>query len=1739
MKKRLFSAWILMILVMATLGGVAQSFISPAFTFDTKPPVANLLSPDGGQVVPSALPLTVAWTATDDNLKPNPITILLIIQPGNTQYTLAQDIANTGTASVNLPAITTTQAKIKIVAKDMFGNEGVDESTSNFSIGDTVNVVVQGTVKDSVTLAGISGAVLTLTGQSQNYSATSQLTGNYSLPSVFPGYYNLSVTKNEYLSSSQYVTITSPGPQTIDVILTPEPKDSIVINSSLTAFADNISEDPANFFTLTGNVNINHILYFSGAVKIDMRSYLVKPEINGSGQIFSRNIAGFIGDYPLKTSYFSYVYKITDNNLEPKTYAGIIEGAPMMGGFKLTIGKFIIDPGGDFVECKTIAQMPYPIDKIMEEIQKAHPDDISFFVSEMAGSIVLSKTLGVNRNANVSVNGINLGLVKVEELTLSFNTFEDRYGGSIMLKIPGIAAGDNPDLQDSLTGFPDTIPVEIRDTNGDSVTQTTLGAFTEMQDFFGLDYLSLGFEIEFLQGSINKLIVTLGAKIPLFSTGLFITEMTGGVDELASEDWKVLANVDIETGLELPVLGSPVKIDDMGAVIHPWNYFKLAGSLKIFEQTASDASIVYDHKLRALQAQCNMNLLDIYKGDYKFSIQGGNISGSSMLSLQTPDDLPFGLSWAENIRIGSSLVEFHNLTMQSQVNLGLISLAQRVTFGKQGFPWFHYALGPNLKNLIQIWKGQRNGKQTITFEVPENASELMVVASDTINPQLFDFSLISPSGKIFDSTNTAYQKFPSSMQTVMVVKTPADGQWQCITPYTGDVALYLATPNKKPVGMVNAPGSKQTLSNEVSLSFNDYADTIRVKVYYDTDRKDFNGSFINEFRVVNNANLTFDWQNEGIPDGEYFIYTRVDDGVNTPALQYAPGSILIANHTGIETPQSFAVAQQGDSLLVSWSEPTQPDIYGTTVFYMDISTQFTEEASVYDSLGLVLKGLLPGHGYRIWGRFVDEQGNYGPETARLNLIFVAASANNPPYFTSDRDSAFVFITGESTSFTLLAADHDGNPLTFSVPGDTLGLMIAGNQLTWMPTEAEKGVYTIVVVVSDGQATDTTWQKLIVYTPEDLDIGIEFSSVRLYEQDNMFVTIRNYFCPDDEQTVTLTNLTSGIQSMVTCSRVNEFDYIGQFELTFTRSIAIAVANGDSLRASYTWGAKEFNAYAYYDSLPQPGDHTPPATISDLTVERLRSNKLKLSWTATGNDSLTGKAFRYDIRYSGQPIANQSSYFTANQILTLPYPAESGETDTLIVDLANLLVGASSDSVYFSIKASDEMQNWSGLSNNPGLIRLMEPENITARLTDQVNITLDWEGPGTTPPNTGGFQYYRLFRAINNGDLLPYMTGITTTTFTDMLQDYPDGIYHYALQAVYEAGMSDTILAEPFQLKRFVNVNILAELQWANSYEGVTVHLAGLDTIFAQSFIRTTGSNGLVLLGNVFRSTYTIQLARSGYDTITDTLHIHSDPETLQFLLPRFVPTTATVQNLTLTPGHDTCFQAKQSITVGGSGTTVTVQNGVFANFIAGQKINFLPTFKALPGSNLHAYITPNGQYCAAVAAAPENATLQNLTFGSGQDGCFDALNTLTLAGNGTAFTVGNGAVIDLVAGQKILFRPTVKVLPGGYLHARIAPNGPFCSTYKEQPEAPVNSAEGLFFKVYPNPTKGVFTLAFTSEPETSFSTVMVYNLFGKLVAERHIESVTPAQFSLRDQTPGLYLIRVQNGDRSGTLKIVKQ
>jgi hypothetical protein len=342
-----------------------------------------------------------------------------------------------------------------------------------------------------------------------------------------------------------------------------------------------------------------------------------------------------------------------------------------------------------------------------------------------------------------------------------------------------------------------------------------------------------------------------------------------------------------------------------------------------------------------------------------------------------------------------------------------------------------------------------------------------------------------------------------------------------------------------------------------------------------------------------------------------------------------------------------------------------------------------------------------GQEYRFWACFISDNGVFSEPGDTINLIFKNTEENNPPYFTLDPDGIFFFMEKQQKQYELTANDADGDILTFHIPYDTLGIMIANNNLIWTPAEGDRGVYDLMITVSDGSATDTIYHQLIVHTSHQVGVSLDFNSKNLYESDNMFVKINNYFCPDYYQLVTLKNIRTQEQTNVETRRVNDFEYIGHFSLSVLKRTDISVRNGDTIEAKYIYQDQEFVAYAFYDSVPQPSDIISPGLISDLRIESLPDNFIKLKWTATGNDLNIGKAYRYDIRYAYESINSEDMYYSAYRILTYPYPALAGLKDSLIINLMDLENISQHAIVYFSIKAEDEMQNRGGLSNSPGI------------------------------------------------------------------------------------------------------------------------------------------------------------------------------------------------------------------------------------------------------------------------------------------------------------------------------------------------------------------------------------------------------------------------------------------------------
>jgi len=104
-----------------------------------------------------------------------------------------------------------------------------------------------------------------------------------------------------------------------------------------------------------------------------------------------------------------------------------------------------------------------------------------------------------------------------------------------------------------------------------------------------------------------------------------------------------------------------------------------------------------------------------------------------------------------------------------------------------------------------------------------------------------------------------------------------------------------------------------------------------------------------------------------------------------------------------------------------------------------------------------------------------------------------------------------------------------------------------------------------------------------------------------------------------------------------------------------------------------------------------DSLPPGSIANLSTSDAGSNSIRLAWTATGDDGNTGRATKYEIRYS-TALITAGNFGSATLVLGSPDPKPAGTAETF--DVTGL---SFSTSYYFAVKAFDEFNNAGGISN----------------------------------------------------------------------------------------------------------------------------------------------------------------------------------------------------------------------------------------------------------------------------------------------------------------------------------------------------------------------------------------------------------------------------------------------------------
>jgi len=144
--------------------------------------------------------------------------------------------------------------------------------------------------------------------------------------------------------------------------------------------------------------------------------------------------------------------------------------------------------------------------------------------------------------------------------------------------------------------------------------------------------------------------------------------------------------------------------------------------------------------------------------------------------------------------------------------------------------------------------------------------------------------------------------------------------------------------------------------------------------------------------------------------------------------------------------------------------------------------------------------------------------------------------------------------------------------------------------------------------------------------------------------------------------------------------------------------------------------------------------------------------------------------------------------------------------------------------------------------------------------------------------------------------------------------------------------------------------------------------------------------------------------------------------------------------------------------------------------------------------------------------PENKQISSLSLIENADTCFNAYQTITVAGGVTTVVFQTGSIVDVIAGNSIRFLPGFHAENGSNVYAVITSDSSFCvknkSAIVENPSFEI-SLEDVFVednsvdllnksvKIYPNPNNGQFFLEtsnFSKEIE-----IKIFNLSGKLLS----------------------------------------
>jgi hypothetical protein len=438
--------------------------------------------------------------------------------------------------------------------------------------------------------------------------------------------------------------------------------------------------------------------------------------------------------------------------------------------------------------------------------------------------------------------------------------------------------------------------------------------------------------------------------------------------------------------------------------------------------------------------------------------------------------------------------------------------------------------------------------------------------------------------------------------------------------------------------------------------------------------------------------------------------------------------------------------------------------------------------------------------------------------------------------------------------------------------------------------------------------------------------------------------------------------------------------------------------------------------------------------------------------------------------------------------------------------------------------------------------------------------NWAGPYTftlpCPANT--LPYSEDFTSQSVG-ITPQCWQVSTPgSPSSWIVDYTNAAWGNSPELVFKP-YNPWFSGRSFMISPFINTIGMAQLNLSfNQYiysfsagtscEIWTTSDGGITWVSVWSVAQTgaygpEASNFTISTSDVGSATFQFAFAVNGYSWDIGDWHIDDISLT-------GVPQTGTLQGVVTACSNASALQG--ATVTAGTNTTTTNASGFYQFLdipVATYDVEFsLAGYvaKSVPGVVVLNGMMTTLDTCLTLTGPPAITTVQNVTIPGGQSFCYDATQTITVAGSGTTFVVESGGSATMIAGIKINYLPGTWAKHGGYMLGKIAPNGPYCGAKSasfvtvesgvEEIHPMVSEKPG--FRVYPNPTNGKFRLELTGKPLAEPVHVEIYGMRGEKVLSEELSGETVHEFSLSDKPAGIYFIKVVAGENMFTSKLIK-